>query len=325
MKKIIRSVAVVGAVLIPTLAHAQVQWDLPNSLSPNNFLTGVTEEFAADVKKATNGKLSITVHSGGSLFRQNQIKRAVQTGQAQIGDILLSSYSNEDPIFGVDSLPFLTASYEDAWKLWQASKPAIEKRMAEAGLMVVYSAPLPPQGIFAKFPVRTVKDLAGAKWRAYSPLTSRLAELLGAQPVTVMSSELAQALATGVVNVFMTSSGTGYDTKSFEHVKYFYDTQAWLPKNLMIMNKASFEKLDGDSQKALMDAAARAERKAWKLSEEKHVWYLKELAREGMSVQKPSSELAAELRKIGEIMKDEWIKTAGPDGKAILDDYAGRR
>ncbi|WP_157089329.1 TRAP transporter substrate-binding protein [Oceanibaculum pacificum] len=314
--------ALLGIAMMPALAQAETKWDLPNSLSPNNFLTGVTEEFAADVKESTGGKLVITVHPGGSLFRQNQIKRAVQTGQVQMGDILLSSYSNEDPIFGVDSLPFLTSSYKDAWKLYQASKPALQKRMAEAGAMVVYAGPLPPQALYAKDPITKAADAKGLKWRAYSPLTSRLAELLGAQPVTIMSSELSQAMATGAVHAFITSSGTGYDTKVFEHFKYVYDTEAWVPKNLMLMNKAAFDALDKPTQDALLAAADRAEKKAWKISEEKHAWYIKELAANGMTVAPPSPQLKGELVAIGKQMTEEWLKTAGPDGKAILDAYA---
>lgn len=317
--------ALFGIALIPAAAHAQAAWDLPNSISPNNFLTGVTEEFIADVGKASGGKLAITLHPGGSLFRQNQIKRAVQAGQVQIGDILLSSYSNEDPIYGLDSLPFLTTSYADAWQLYQVSKPALEKRLAAAGMTVVYAAPLPPQEIYSKTPITKLADAEGLKWRAYSPLTSRLAELMGAQPVTIMSSELSQALATGTVSAFITSSGTGYDTKSYEQVTYLYDTQAWLPKNLMIMNKAAFSALGKPVQDALLAAADRAEKKAWKLSEEKHAWYLKELAAHGMKVAPPSEQLKAELHKIGAQMIEEWAKKAGPDGRAILDAYARQR
>lgn len=311
-----------AACLVVNAADAQVKWDLPNSLSPNNFINSVTNEFATDVKQATSGKLVITVHPGGSLFRQDQIKRAVQTRQAQIGDILLTSYSNEDPIYGIDSLPFLTSSYKQAWTLWNVSKPATEQRMAKHGLMVLYSAPLPPQGIFSKMRVDTVSDLKGAKWRSYSPLTSRLGELVGAQPVTIMSSELAHALATGAVNAFVTSSGTGYDTKVFEQVKFFYDTQAWIPKNLMIVNKQAFDALDKPTQAALRAAADVAEKKVWKLSEEKHGWYLQQLAANGMTVQPPSPKLSAQLKAIGKRMQLEWAKAAGPDGQAVLDAYA---
>lgn len=307
---------------MPALAQAQTKWDLPNSLSPSNFLTAVAQEFTEDVKTSTGGKLVITLHPGGSLFRQNHIKRAVQTGQVQIGDILLSSYSNEDPIFGIDSLPFVTASYADAWKLYQVSKPALQKRMGAVGMMIVYAGPLPPQALYSRKPITSMADAKGLKWRAYSPLTSRLAELLGAQPVTIMSAELTQAMATGAVDAFITSSGTGYDTKTFEHFKYAYDTQAWLPKNLMLMNKASFDALDKPTQEALLAAAERAEKKAWKTSEEKHGWYLRELAANGMTIAPPGAQLKSELQAIGKKMTEEWIKTAGPDGKAILDAYA---
>lgn len=323
---IIRNIvaALLGVALMQGVAHAEVRWDLANSLSPSNFLTGIAADFIADVKQSTNGKLIMTLHPGGSLFSQSQIKRAVRTGQIQVGEILLSSYSNEDPIFGIDSLPFLTSSYEEAWKLWLASKAPIVKRMSDAGMMVLYSAPLPPQELYSKSPVSSVADLKGVKWRAYSPLTSRLGELVGAQPVTIMAPELAQALATGAVGAFMTSSGTGYDSKVYEQVKYLYDTRAWIPKELMLVNNAAFENLDKPVQKALLAAAERAERKAWKVSKEKNAWYLQQLAAHGMTVQPPSKELKAQLKKIGKKMTGEWAKAAGPDAQAAIDRFLSK-
>src|SRR5258706_689016 len=120
-------------------AVAKTQWDMPTPYAATNFHTENVVQFAADVDKATGGKLKITVHSNASLFKAPEIKRAVQGGQAQIGEILISGYSNEDPIFGVDSVPFLATSYADARKLWAASKKAVEERVAKQGMMVLYS------------------------------------------------------------------------------------------------------------------------------------------------------------------------------------------
>jgi TRAP-type C4-dicarboxylate transport system substrate-binding protein len=314
-----------AAVLLGTslacAASAQTKWDMPTAYPPTNFHTENIAQFVADVDKATGGKLKITVHSNGSLFKANEIKRAVQTEQAQIGEILISAYSNEDPVFGVDSIPFLATSYADAGKLWGASKKALQDRFAKQGMRVLYAVPWPPQGIYSNKPLASLADMKGLKLRTYNPATSRIAELAGAQPVTIQAAELAQAMATGAVNANITSGATGYDSKAWEQVKYFYDAQAWLPKNIVFANEKAFSALDKPAQDAVLKAAADAETRGWKTSQEKTQWYLEQLAKNGMTVAPPSPAFAAELKKIGDTMTGEWIKQAGGDGQAIVDAY----
>jgi TRAP-type C4-dicarboxylate transport system substrate-binding protein len=319
--KIAHALAALCATASFAAAQAQVKWDMPTPYPATNFHTENIAQFVADVDKATGGKLKITVHPNGSLFKATEIKRAVQGGQAQMGEILISGYSNEDPVFGVDSVPFLATSYADAGKLWKASRKAIEERFAKQGMKVLYSVPWPPQGIYSTKPITSMADMKGLKMRAYNPYTSRIAELAGAQPVTIQVAELAQAMATGAVNANITSGATGYDTKAWEVVKYYYDTQAWIPKNIVFASTQAFDALDKASQKALLDAAAAAEARGWKVSEEKNKWYLGELAKNGMHVSAPSPQLEADFKKVGRTMTDEWLKTAGADGKAILDAY----
>ena len=309
------------AALFTGAAFAQVKWDMPTPYAATNFHTENVVQFAQDVEKATNGKLKIQVHPNASLFKAPEIKRAVQGGQAQIGEILISGYSNEDPMFGVDSVPFLATSYKDAARLWQASRKAIEERFAKQGMMVLYAVPWPPQGIYSSKPLASIADMKGLKMRTYNPYTSRIAELAGAQPVTIQAAELAQAFATGAVNANITSGATGYDTKAWEVVKNYYDTQAWIPKNIVFVNKKAFDALDKQSQQALLKAAREAEARGWKTSEEKTRWYLEQLAKNGMNVQPPTPQLAADFKKIGDTMTAEWLKAAGADGKAVIDAY----
>jgi TRAP-type C4-dicarboxylate transport system substrate-binding protein len=301
-----------------TAASAQTKWDMPTPYAATNFHTENVNQFAADVDKATGGKLKITVHSNGSLFK---IKRAVQSGQAQIGEILISGYSNEDPLFGIDSVPFLATSYPEAAKLWQASRKPLEDRFARQGMKLLYAVPWPPQGIYSNKPLASVADMKGLKMRSYNPATAKIAELVGAQPVTVQAADLAQAMTTGVVNANITSGATGYDTKAWESVKYYYDTQAWIPKNIVFVSRKAFDALDNASQAALLKAAAEAETRGWKVSEEKTRFYLEQLAKNGMTVAPPSASMKTDLKKIGDTMTADWIKSAGADGKAIVEAY----
>jgi TRAP-type transport system periplasmic protein len=302
-------------------AQAQTKWDLPAGYSATNFHTENLVAFAADVDKATAGKLKITVHANGSLFKAPEIKRAVQGGQAQIGEVLISNFSNEWQIFGADALPFLADSYDEAVKLWKAQRPMFDKKLGEQGLMALYAVPWPPQGIYAKKPINVASDLKGVKWRAYNPQTSRIAELVGAQPVTVQAAELSQALATGVVESYMSSGSTGWDTKTYEHLKYWYDTQAWLPKNVVLVNKAAFDALDAPTKAAVLKAGADAEARGLAASRKANTETLDKLKGAGMSILPPSPQLKADMAKVGETMLKEWVDKAGPEGKALIDAY----
>ena len=319
-----RLVSAAAALLFSGLAvtaSAQTKWDLPAAYPASNFHTENLMQFAADVDKATAGKLKITVHANASLFKANEIKRAVQGGQAQIGEVLLVNFENENPIYGADGLPFLATSYAESKKLAEAQKPALEKLLGAQGIKLLYSVPWPPQGIYVNKELASVADMRGLKWRAYSPATAKIAELIGAQPVTIQAAELSQALATGVVNSYMSSGSTGYDSKTYESIKYWYDTQAWLPKNGILVNQAAFTALDAPTQQALLKAAADAETRGWKLSQEKNDWYKKALTDKGMKILTPPAKLMTDMRQVGAIMVADWEKKAGADGTALIATY----
>lgn len=304
-----------------SVALAQQKWDLPTGYPASNFHTENIQQFAKDIEQATGGKLKIQVHEGGSLYKANEIKRAVQAGQAQMGEIIVSGFSNENPLFGLDSIPFLATSFGEAQKLWKVSQAPTDAAFAKQGMKILYSVAWPPQGIFSSKPIQSVADLKGVKWRAYNPNTSRIAQLVGAQPVTVQAAELTQALATGAVTTFMTSGATGYDSKVWEQVKFYYDVSAWLPKNLVIVSQKAFDSLDQPTKAAVTKAAEAAEVRGWKVSAEKTAWYLDQLRKNGMTVDPGTPALRAELKKIGDTMVADWVKQTGSEGQAIVDAF----
>src|SRR5262245_57692941 len=310
-----------GLLAATQAGFAQAKWNLPAAYPIDNPHTVNLNAFAKDVADATGGKLPIQVHAAASLFKAPEIKRAVQTGQAQTGEVLISIHENDDPVFGIDVIPFLATSYPQGLKLWQASKAAVEKRLAAQGLMLLFAVPWGPQGIYAKKDLNTTEDMKGLKWRAYNVGTSRIADLVGAQPVTIQAAELPQALATGTVNAFMTSGSTGYDSKAWETMSHYYNTQAWIPKNVTFVNKAAFDALDKPTQEAILKAAVVAEERGWKLAEEKAKWYLEQLSANKMQVLPPPPALKSGLEKIGEQLTADWTKKAGADGEAVIAAY----
>lgn len=315
--------AVVGLSMAAFAANAQAQtkWDMPVAYAAGNFHTQTAVAFAEAVKVATGGKLEITVHPSGSLFKGDEIKRAVQTGQAPIGERLLSAHENENPLFGVDSIPFLATSFADAAKLWKAAKPELAKLMDSQNLVLLYSVPWPPQGFYFNKDVNSVADAKGVKFRSYSAATARIAELMGMAPVQVEAAEISQAFATGVAESMISSGSTGYDRKIWEHVSHFYEVNAWLPRNYIFVNKDAWNELDEGTRNILKGVAELAERAGTMESEKLTDWYKGQLVANGMKVQIAGDKLKGELQEIGKTMADEWLAKAGASGKAIVDSY----
>ena len=306
--------------LSAAVAHAE-KWDMPMAYAASNYHSENGAKFAKCVTDATSGKLEIVTHPGGSLFKGGEIKRAVQTGQAPIGERLLSAHAAENALFGVDSVPFVATSFEASEKLWKAAAKKVKAALDAQNLVYVYAVPWPPQGLYFKKPVEKVADMKGIKFRAYNAATARIAELAGMVPVQIEAAELSQALATGVAEAFISSGATGYDRKVWEHLTHFYNVQAWLPRNTVFVNKRAFNALGDGSKKAIMECGAKAAADGLAKAKELSDFYLKGLAKGGMTVAPPGDGLRKELEAFGVTMTNEWLKAAGADGKSIIDAY----
>ena len=302
-------------------AQAQTKWDMPTPYSDGEFHTRNIKVFVEDVKKATNGGLDITLHTSGSLIKHPDILRAVSTGQVNIAEFLLGQFGNEDPVFAADNVPFVATGYDNAWKFYQAQKPVLTKKLEGRGLKLLFSVPWPGQGIYTKEPLKSVADLKGTKFRTYSPLTARLAELLGASPTVIQVPEIPQMFATGAVQAMITSSATGTSTKAWEFVKNYYKTSAFHPKNVVVVNTRALQRLPKAQQDALVGAAQDAEPRGWAMSKQRERDGDETLAKNGMTVHEPDAAMKAAFAKVGAQMAKEWEAKAGADGQAILKAY----
>jgi TRAP-type C4-dicarboxylate transport system substrate-binding protein len=305
-------------------AAAQTKWDMPTPYSDGEFHTVNVKLFVADVKRRSGGQLEITVHSNGSLIKHPDMLRAVSVGQVNIAEFLLGQFGNEDPVFAADNLPFVAAGWDNAWKFYQAQKPALEKKLQGRGLRLLYSVAWPGQGIYTKNPLKSVDDLKGTKFRTYSPQTARLAELLGASPTVIQVPDIPQMFATGAVQAMITSSATGTSTKAWEFVKNYYMTSAFHPKNVVVVNERAFQRLPENARKAVLEAAADAEKRGWEFGKQREQSGNRELAANGMTIHEPDAAMKAAYRKVGEIMLAEWQKTAGAEGAAIIKAYRAK-
>ena len=302
-------------------AQAETVWNLATAYKDNNFHTQNIARFVQEVEASSGGNLKIKMHTNASLLKMPEIKRGVQTGQVQIGEILLSAYGKEDPFFEVDGIPFLSKGQRTAWEVYELTLSEIAATLGKQGLMPLFSVPWPGQGLYAQKPISKVSDFEGVKFRAYNAITARFAELMGAVPTTVQSAEVPQAFATGVVSAMITSAATGNYTKAWDFTSHFYDVNAMNNKNMVIMNKDAFEDLDAETQAAILRAAARAETRGWIMSNSEQAGLTANLIANGLVVEPPSADLLAELEAIGKTMVDEWLAKAGERGKAFITAY----
>jgi TRAP-type C4-dicarboxylate transport system substrate-binding protein len=306
-------------------AQAQTKWDMPTPYVDGEFHTQNIRTFAEEVKKTTGGQLDIVVHSGQSLIKHPDMLRAVSTGQVNIAEFLLGQFGNEDPVFAADNLPFVATGYPAAFRFYQAQKPFLEKKLQARGLRLLYSVAWPGQGIYTKAPLKSVADLKGTKFRTYSPQTARLAELLGASPTVIQATDIPQAFATNTVQAMITSSATGVSFKAWEYVKNYYTTSAFHPKNVVVVNdRSSWQRLPDGQKKAVTDAAAAAEKRGWQLSAEREKSGNETLAKNGVAVAPPDAAMRAAFEAAGKTMLVEWLKSAGPDGVAIINAYEAK-
>lgn len=296
-------------------------WDMPTPYPDATFHTANIHQFAKDVAEATDGALEIKVHSAGSLFKHPEISKAVRSGQVPIGEFFLSLLANDNPVFGADSLPFLATSYDDAERLWAAQKSVIDGLLDAQGLMVLYAVPWPPQGLYTTKQIDSVADLAGLKFRTYNATLEEFANLAGAAPTQVEVPDIPQAFSTGRVEAMITSPSTGANSKAWDFLSHYTDIQAWLPKNIIVVNKRSFRRLDEATQNAVLEAAAAAEARGLEMSKKETDEKVAILRENGITVVEPSEELMSGLREIGAQMLENWKAEAGDEGAALLDAY----
>jgi TRAP-type C4-dicarboxylate transport system substrate-binding protein len=308
-----------GATALPE-ARAET-WDMPTPYPDATFHTQNIMQFAKDVEKATDGALEIEVHSAGSLFKHPEIKNAIRSRQVPIGEFFLSLLTNENAAFGIDSQPFLATTYEQAEKLWRAQQPVITELLAEQNLMPLYAVPWPPQGLYTQEPVKSVDDLKGMKFRSYNAALEKFAQLAGAAPTQVEVPDIPQAFATGRVEAMITSPSTGANSKAWDFVTHYYDIKAWVPKNIVVVNRQAFRALDETVQTSVLNAARSAESRGWQMSQEETKEKTDVLRENGMQVHQPSEELMRGLKQIGDQMIADWKAEAGPAGDRILESY----
>jgi TRAP-type transport system periplasmic protein len=313
---------VAAALAVAGSAHAaDVEWNFASGFPDGNFHTRNITQFIEEVGELSGGLLGMTLHSNQSLFRLENTKRAVQTEQVPIGELLLVQFGNEDPLYEISAVPFLAETYERAEKLWQASREPLADRFARDGIRLLFGVPWPVQGFYANGAIESGADLQGVRFRSYSAMTARMAEELGALPTSIVFSEIPQAFATGLVSAMYTSPQTGIDTQAWDFTTHFVNVGGNFTMNVIIANERALQRLDAPLREAVLEAAARAEERGWRRSQEVTAEQIEVLKSHGIAVSGPTPQLLAELQAVGETLTAEWLEKAGALGEEIVARY----
>lgn len=301
-------------------AKAQTRWIMATPYA-ENFHTLNIRQFIADIEQGTQGRLTIQLHNNASLLPMGTIKRGVQSNQAQLGEVLLSAYANEDPFFEVDGVPFLAWTWPQADALNAATEPYVRARFERQGLTLLYMVHWDAQGFFIRTPMTSVQDLRGTRFRAYNNVTTRMAELMGAIPVTVQAAEVSQAFATNVIQSMFTSAQTGNSVSAWDYTRYWYNVGGMRTRNAVFANTRALMALDEATRAVVLAAAGRAGTRGRQMAMEAETVMADRLRQRGMELPEPPERLMTELRAIGETQTREWVQRAGAEGQQMLERY----
>ncbi len=300
---------------------SRANWKLATAYRAESFHTQNIAQFAREAGAASGGQLSIEVFPNNTLAKLAEITQAVQQGKAQGGEVIMTSMVKELPIAGADTIPFVVSSYSDAQRLWKLQRPGIEKSFTERGLKLLYAVPWPPQGLHSNKPIRSMADFKGTQMRTYNLTTVRIAELLGAKSVDVPTADVGKALAEGRMDNMITSALTGVENKVWTHIRYYYEINAWFPKNVVFISSKAFDALKPETRTEVLKAADAAEVRGWAASQALALTATEELRANGVKIERIPLDLDLEIKRMGEKFSREWVRSVGNEANTIFVPY----
>ncbi|PLY07623.1 MAG: ABC transporter substrate-binding protein [Arcobacter sp.] len=308
------------ASLASLVLAGNVKMNLNAKYGANNFHTKGAEKFASLVKDYTGGSVDITVHAGSSLVKGNPLK-AVKDGTVAMTDMFIPFTSGGGKVFGISALPFIATSYDDAFKLYQISKPAYEKTAKKWNQKLLYSVTWPASGFYSNKKLETLADFKGVKTRTYDKNSAQFVNDAGGNAVALPWGEVYSALRTGMVNSVITSSSSGKDGKFWEVLTNFTKINYAYPLQAVTINLDYWNSLDSAQKDAMLKAAAEIEKAQWEAVKAEDKDALDTMANNGMHISEASDKLKKELAIIANKMLKEYLSDANKDTKKIFEEY----
>jgi len=306
--------------LAASLLAGNIKMDLNAKYGANNFHTKGAEQFSSLVKNYSKGSIDIVVHAGSSLIKGNPLK-AVKDGTVAMTDMFIPFTSGGGKVFGISALPFIAQSYDDAYRLYQISKPAYEKTAKKWNQKLLYSVTWPPSGFYSNKAMTSIDDFKGAKTRTYDKNSAAFVNQAGGNAVALPWGEVYSSLRTGMVNSVVTSSASGKDGKFWEVLNNFTKINYAYPLQAVTINLDYWNSLSKDQKAAMLKAANEIEKSQWEASKEENKIAIETLRKNGMVVSESSPKLKAQLDKIANNLLEKYLDDANSQIKNIFKEY----
>jgi TRAP-type transport system periplasmic protein len=302
-------------------ASAQTNWTMASGYPESSFFTQNIRQLIKEIEEKSGGKLKIDLRSNDSLIKLDAVKRAVQSGQVQIGEIRLGVYGNEGAMYNLDNIPGVATTFDQATKLTDAQRPFFDEMFKKNGLRAITYVAWPGQGFYTKEPLKGLADLKGQKLRIYSKQTQIMGEKLGMEALILPFAEVPQAFSTGMIQSLWTSAQTGTDVQVWDYVKHFTYTGTMHNKNAILVNERAFRQLDAATQKLVLEAGEAATKRGWELAKKASEERENVLKSHGMTIAQAPKDILDAIEVAGKGMVQEWLAAATPEEKAVYENY----
>jgi TRAP-type C4-dicarboxylate transport system substrate-binding protein len=322
MKQMKKPWILLAMALFATPCLAKTTWNANTVWPAKNMHSVRLTEYAEKVKVATKGELEIVVQTSGVLgYKGPQLLKVVRDGRIPISDMLISGVAGDEKIFRISTLPFLVRDFDELRLLTDIARPYFDKAAAKWNQKILYTAPWPGSGLWAKKKIITIKDLKGRKTRVYDMNSALLMEAVGATPLVIPFSDLSTALRTGFIDCIITSTPTAVDARLWEVLMYFEPLNITFATNMVTVNLDAFDKLPKAQQDILVSLGKEQEEAAW---EDVRRWGGDTeaiISKNGIETVQPSKQFISNLEKAAKVIWADWLKTATPDGKKIYEEF----
>ncbi|SEF96242.1 TRAP-type C4-dicarboxylate transport system, substrate-binding protein [Bosea lathyri] len=320
-RALIASAAFAMSVALTAPVLAQTSWTMASGYPESSFFTQNIREMIKEIEEKSRGKLKIDLRSNDSLIKLDAVKRAVQSGQIQIGEIRLGVYGNEAAMYNLDNIPGVATTFDQATKLTEAQAPFFDAMFKKNGMRAITYVAWPGQGFYTKQPLKSLADLKSQKLRIYSKQTQIMGEKLGMEALILPFAEVPQAFSTGMIQSLWTSAQTGTDVQVWDYVKHFTYTGTMHNKNAILVNERAFRALDDATQKVVVAAGETATKRGWELAKKASQEREDVLKSHGMTVAQSPKDVLDAIEAAGKGMVTDWLGSASAEEKVVYENY----
>ncbi len=322
-KKLIM-VCAMGVSLLAAEAQAATEWNV-SLWGKRRAFTEHVEKIAELVKAKTNGDFTLKISYGG-LSKSKENLDGISIGAFEMAQFCSFYHRDKNPTITVTELPFnkdvslqrVSEIYQDVYQ-----HPAVVKDMARWNATLLMPTPLPQYNIISKTdPVKTLADFKGTRVRGPGGIMGVLSKL-GAVKTGVPFSEVRQSMDSGVIDAATFAPHAHLATKTYK-VGNWYSTNLNLGSANcpVVVNTDALNGLSKDNKAALLGSVDEALAYYVDFYENKTTGeYQKAVEEQGLTKVSFTPEQTAELQKLSESVREEWVKKYGSkfDAKALYD------